>query len=42
MLTGIWPESKVFDDEGFGPIPALWKGHCESGQPMAQQIVTRN
>lgn len=26
------PESKVFSDEGFGPIPTRWKGHCESGQ----------
>ncbi|CAL8157864.1 unnamed protein product [Prunus armeniaca] len=26
--TGIWPESKVFNDEGLGPIPNQWKGQC--------------
>ncbi|XVF53195.1 hypothetical protein PTKIN_Ptkin05aG0080800 [Pterospermum kingtungense] len=30
--TGVIPESKVFNDEGLGPIPARWKGHCQSGQ----------
>jgi hypothetical protein len=30
MLTGVWPDSKVFDDEGYGSIPTCWKGHYDS------------
>ncbi|KAG8367779.1 hypothetical protein BUALT_Bualt16G0108200 [Buddleja alternifolia] len=28
--SGIWPESKAFNDEGLGAIPAHWKGVCKS------------
>ncbi|XP_073300665.1 subtilisin-like protease SBT5.6 [Primulina huaijiensis] len=29
--SGVWPESKSFNDEGMGPIPPSWKGTCQSG-----------
>ncbi|KAH9621966.1 hypothetical protein KSS87_021696 [Heliosperma pusillum] len=28
--TGIWPESESFNDQGFGPPPTKWKGHCDT------------
>ncbi|XP_059639216.1 cucumisin-like [Cornus florida] len=27
--TGVWPEADSFNDEGFGPPPAKWKGTCQ-------------
>lgn len=30
--SGIWPESKSFNDHGFDPVSKKWKGVCNGGR----------
>ncbi|KAJ4812710.1 Subtilisin-like protease SBT3.6 [Rhynchospora pubera] len=30
--TGIWPESKSFEDIGYGPPPTQWRGTCQTSE----------
>ncbi|RCV27179.1 hypothetical protein SETIT_5G303900v2 [Setaria italica] len=39
--SGIWPESKSFSDEGLGPVPARWKGVCQSGESFSSSSCNR-
>lgn len=30
--SGVWPESKSYDDKSLGPVPRSWKGKYEEGK----------
>ena len=39
--TGVWPESKSFDDSGLPEIPTKWKGQCESGPDFKPTLCNK-
>ncbi|KAM0894796.1 hypothetical protein ACQ4PT_024253 [Festuca glaucescens] len=39
--SGIWPESPSFDDSGYSPVPARWKGICQAGQAWDAKSCNR-
>ncbi|CAO1944762.1 unnamed protein product [Urochloa humidicola] len=39
--TGIWPESRSFNDQGYGPVPSRWKGACQVGEAWDRSNCSR-
>ncbi|KAL6616208.1 hypothetical protein ACP70R_038478 [Stipagrostis hirtigluma subsp. patula] len=39
--SGIWPESRSFSDEGYGPVPSRWRGVCQTGQAWDHNNCSR-
>ncbi|KAJ9128538.1 hypothetical protein P3X46_034902 [Hevea brasiliensis] len=39
--TGVWPESKSFDDTGLPEIPKRWKGKCNSTSDFDHKLCNK-
>ncbi|XP_050365104.1 subtilisin-like protease SBT1.7 [Argentina anserina] len=39
--TGVWPESKCYNDKGLAPVPRSWKGKCEEGKNFNSSSCNR-
>ncbi|KAF2317334.1 hypothetical protein GH714_020300 [Hevea brasiliensis] len=39
--TGVWPESKSFDDTGLPEIPKRWKGKCNSTRDFDHKLCNK-
>ncbi|KAF5175072.1 Subtilisin-like protease, partial [Thalictrum thalictroides] len=41
MDSGVDPSSRSFQDDGMGPIPSKWKGHCDEGSSCNRKLISR-
>ncbi|KAG5573475.1 hypothetical protein H5410_063241 [Solanum commersonii] len=39
--TGVWPESKSYNDNGMNDVPSRWKGECESGTQFNSSLCNK-